>query len=45
MIKWTCIAKPKNKVGLAVKDLETMNISLLLKWWWQVENKKACGRR
>jgi hypothetical protein len=30
--------KPKEKGGLGVKDLRRMNISLLCKWWWKVEN-------
>jgi hypothetical protein len=36
--QWVKIIKPKSKGGLGVKDLRRMNISLLCKWWWKVEN-------
>jgi hypothetical protein len=32
------ISRPRNKGGLGVKDLGKMNISLLCKWWWKIEN-------
>jgi hypothetical protein len=35
------ITKPKEKGGLGVKDLRKMNISLLCKWWWKVENEEG----
>jgi len=38
LIKWIKITKPKSKGGLGIKDLRRMNISLLCKWWWKVEN-------
>ena len=38
LVKWTKITKPKEKGGLGVKDLRKMNISLLCKWWWKIEN-------
>jgi hypothetical protein len=38
LVKWTKITKPKSKGGIGVKDLRKMNISLLCKWWWKVEN-------
>jgi len=37
-VKWTKISKPKDKGGLGIKNLRRMNISLLCKWWWKVEN-------
>jgi hypothetical protein len=38
LVKWAVISKPKKKGGLGVKDPRKMNISLLCKWWWKVEN-------
>ena len=38
LVKWVNITKPKDKGGLGIKDLRTMNISLLCKWWWKAEN-------
>jgi len=38
LIKWIKITKPKSKGRLGIKDLRRMNISLLCKWWWKVEN-------
>jgi hypothetical protein len=37
-MKWCVIARPKQKGGLGVKDLRKMNLSLLCKWWWKLEN-------
>jgi hypothetical protein len=37
-VKWAVISKPKEKGGLGVKDLRKMNVNLLCKWWWKVEN-------
>jgi hypothetical protein len=34
--KWVCMSKQLG--GLEVMDLHIMNISLLLKWWWKLEN-------
>jgi hypothetical protein len=39
LVKWCLIARPKNKGGLGVKDLRKMNLSLLCKWWWKLENE------
>jgi hypothetical protein len=33
--------KPKEKGGLGIKDLINMNIGLLSKWWWKVENRSG----
>jgi hypothetical protein len=32
------IAIPKRKGGLGIKDQRRMNLSLLCKWWWKLEN-------
>jgi hypothetical protein len=37
LVKWGVITKPKKKVGLRIKDIRRMNISLLCKWWWKIE--------
>jgi len=39
LVKWEIICKSKKKGGLGVKDLEKMNVSLLCKWWWKLENE------
>jgi len=44
LVRWETITKPKEKGGLGVKDLRKMNISLLCKWWWKLEND-FFGRR
>jgi hypothetical protein len=41
LVKWAVITKPKKKGGLGVKDLRKMNISLLCKWWWKLENEEG----
>jgi hypothetical protein len=41
LVKWSVITKPKEKGGLGVKYLRKMNISLLCKWWWKVENEEG----
>jgi hypothetical protein len=40
LVKWDLIARPKEKRGLGIKDLEKMNTSLLIKLWWKLENKE-----
>jgi hypothetical protein len=48
-VKWAKITKPKEKGGLGIKekgglgikDLRKLNISLLCKWWWNVENGRG----
>lgn len=39
LVKWVKITKPKEKGGLCIKDLRRMNVSLLCKWRWKVENE------
>jgi hypothetical protein len=41
LVKWTVVARPKKKGGLGVKDPRKMNISLLCKWWWRIENNEG----
>jgi hypothetical protein len=31
--------------GLGIKDLEKMNTSLLIKWWWKLENKEELWKK
>ncbi|PNT60803.1 hypothetical protein BRADI_5g05195v3 [Brachypodium distachyon] len=37
LVKWKLICRPKKKGGLGVKNLRTLNISLLCTWWWRLE--------
>lgn len=39
LIKWEKICKSKKKGGLGIKNLSKMNMSLLTKWWWKLENE------
>ena len=39
LVKWDVICFSKRKGGLGVKDIFKMNISLLCKWWWRLENE------
>ena len=41
LVRWTTISKSKSKGGLGIKDIRKMNISLLCKWWWKLENEKG----
>ena len=41
LIKWIKIYKHKKKGGLGIKDLKKINISLLCKWWWKLDNEKG----
>lgn len=41
LVKWDIICKPKNKGGLGIKDLRKLNLSLLCKWWWKLENEQG----
>jgi hypothetical protein len=33
--------KAKNKWGLGIKHLRKVNINLLYKWWWYLENEEG----
>jgi hypothetical protein len=33
MIKWDFFARPEEKEGLGIKDIDKMNKSRLVKWW------------
>jgi hypothetical protein len=35
------VCKSKRKGGLGIKDLRKMNISLVCKWWWYLENAEG----
>lgn len=39
LVKWEVICKDKKKGGLGIKDIRRMNISLLCKWWWKLDNE------
>jgi hypothetical protein len=41
LIKWTTICKSKKRGGLGIKNIRKMNISLLCKWRWRLENEKG----
>ncbi|XP_058786284.1 uncharacterized protein LOC131660936 [Vicia villosa] len=35
-VKWKDVCKAKEEGGLGIRDIETMNISLLMKWKWRI---------
>lgn len=41
LLKWELICKSKKKRSLGIKDIRKMNISLMCKWWWRLENGKG----
>lgn len=41
LVKWELICRSKKKGGLGIKDIRKMNISLLCKWWWKLENESG----
>ena len=38
---WPVICRPKKKGGLGIHNLEKINVSLLCKWWWNLESKEG----
>lgn len=41
LVNWPTICRPKDQGGLGVLDLDIMNISLLGKWLWKLENDEG----
>lgn len=41
IVRWEVICKIKKKGGLGIKDIRKMNICLLCKWWWKLENEEG----
>lgn len=41
LVKWIKICKSKKKGGLGIKDLKKMNVSLMAKWWWRLEQEEG----
>jgi hypothetical protein len=41
VVRWSKFCRSKKNGGLGIKNLRLMNISLLCKWWWMLENWKA----
>ena len=39
LIRLTKIYKSKKKGGLGIKDIRKMNLSLLCKWFWKIDNE------
>lgn len=38
LVNWDTVCTPKNQGGLGILNLRCMNISLLTKWLWKLEN-------
>lgn len=41
LVNWPSVCTPKDLGGLGVLDLDLMNISLLCKWLWKLENSEG----
>ena len=41
LVQWQKVCMPKDQGGLGVIDLEKMNIALLGKWIWKLENEEG----
>jgi len=41
LVRWGVICLSKKKGGLGVKDIFKMNVSLLCKLWWRLENEEG----
>jgi hypothetical protein len=39
------IARPKEKGGIGIKDLDKMIKSLLVKWWWKLESREGLWQK
>ncbi|KAK1422577.1 hypothetical protein QVD17_17860 [Tagetes erecta] len=38
-VKWEVVCSPKSSGGLGVGSLESLNLSLLAKWWWKFKTE------
>lgn len=45
LVRWEIICQSKKKVGIGIKDIGKMNISLLCKWWWKLETEDGLWQR
>lgn len=41
LVQWPILCSPKDHGGLGILDLDTMNIALLCKWIWKIENESG----
>ena len=41
LVKWEKVCQPTDQGGLGIVDLKVMNISLLCKWLWKIENEQG----
>jgi hypothetical protein len=41
LVGWPKICKNKKKGGLGIKNLRKLNVSLLCKWWWLLQNRNG----
>lgn len=39
------VCNEKKNGGLGIKDLMLLNISLLCKWWWKLENEEGIWQK
>jgi hypothetical protein len=45
LVNWNKVCHTKKNRGLGIKNLEALNISLLCKWWWKIENESSLWQK
>ena len=45
LVNWDIVCRPKDQGGLGILDLRCMNLCLLAKWWWSLENKEGLWQK
>jgi hypothetical protein len=40
-VKWVKLCKSEKNGGVSIKNIRKLNISLLCKWWWKLENENG----
>lgn len=45
LVNWNKVCHTKKNGGLGIKNLEALNISLLCKWWWKIENESSLWQK
>jgi hypothetical protein len=44
LVKWSRACTEKTNGGLGIKNLRNLNMILLCKWWWKIENVKGISQ-
>jgi hypothetical protein len=44
LVEWRKVCRAKKKGSMGIKNLRKINVSLLCKWWWALENGESMAR-